>query len=322
MNPKKHFDIVFAGTPEFAVISLQALLNSPHNIKAVYTKPDKPAGRGQKLMPSPVKQLALENHLLIHQPSSLKDEKAIFELRPDVIVVVAYGLMIPKSILELPKFGCINIHPSLLPRWRGAAPIQRAILEGDKQTGVTIMKMTEELDAGPSLYQVTYDIQPNDTSETLHNRLAMLGSKALLDTLDILLSQSITPKEQDASQVTYAHKILKEEAKINWNLSAEEINRKVHAFNPWPGAVTHVDDQIIKLWQSSVIDSQQTQLEAGIILQINSDGIDVATGKGVLRLLEIQLPGKQKLSSHEAANVFRQRGWKRLSNGPFNFIGK
>lgn len=301
--PKKSYNIIFAGTPRFSAITLSALLASPHKILAVYTQPDRPAGRGRKLTPSPVKELALQHHLSIHQPVTLRDEheqKVLADLNADVMIVVAYGLLLPVPVLQAPRFGCINVHASLLPRWRGAAPIQRAIFAGDKTTGITIMQMDKGLDTGDMLHKVECPIHVNDTSAILHDRLAVLGAEALLTTLNGF--DCIKPEKQNSDLATYAQKITKEEAEIDWNMPAIELMRKVHAFNPWPVAFTHLNDHLVRVWGASVIEKNHTA-KPGMILQASADGIDVATGNGILRLLTLQLPGGKPLAVKDILNA-------------------
>lgn len=307
MNTKP-FNIIFAGTPQFAAVALEALQHSPHQIKAVYTQPDRPAGRGQKVQFSPVKQLALNYDLPVYQPTTLRDEQEqarLASLQADIIVVAAYGLILPKAVLATPALGCLNIHASLLPRWRGAAPIQRAILAGDDTTGIAIMQMAEGLDTGPVLHQVSCAIASDDTSETLHDKLAILGAEALLTTLDLLAQQHAIPKEQDQAQATYAHKITKEEACINWSQPALAIDRQIRAFNPWPVAFATLGDQVVRVWKAEMID-QETTKNPGAILHMDSRGIDVATGKGILRLLQLQFPGGRVLPIVDILNSKRE----------------
>lgn len=295
MNTTHSLKLIFAGTPAFAATALQALLGSSHQLLAVYTQPDRPAGRGRKVTASPVKELALQHHLPIHQPVTLRneEEQAILqEYQADVMIVAAYGLMLPPVILKAPRLGCINIHASLLPRWRGAAPIQRAILAGDEKTGITIMQMEKGLDTGPMLYKTECPIHVTDTSEILHDRLAILGAEAILTSLN-QLSQLI-PEKQNEALATYAHKITKEEAQLNLHSPAEELVRQVRAFNPWPVAFIKKDEQVIRVWDAIMIPNTN-QHTPGEILQANANGIDVATTKNVLRLLKIQLPGGRVL---------------------------
>lgn len=299
--------IIFAGTPTFAAVALKALIQSSHEVVGVYTQPDKPAGRGLKVTASPVKELAMSLSLPVYQPASLKDEseqKKIATLGSDVIAVAAYGLLLPSAILHTPRFGCINIHPSLLPRWRGAAPIQRTIFAGDEQTGVTIMQMEEGLDTGPILSQVTYDLSSNETSSTLHDKLAELGAQALVETLHLLEQGKIVAKPQDHSQATYANKISKEEALIDWTQPAKEIERTIRAFNPWPVAYTSWQGQNLRIWMAQTL-SQEHQTSPRTILQASHEGIDIATGKGVLRVLQLQLPAGKVLPVGDFYNAKR-----------------
>lgn len=298
MKLKNSLKIIFAGTPEFAVPTLQALVAAQYEIIGVYTQPDRPAGRGQKLTASPVKQFALQHHLPVFQPKTLRDtaeQQRLQSLQADVMIVVAYGLILPQIVLEIPRYGCINVHASLLPRWRGAAPIQRAILAGDKKTGITIMQMNAGLDTGDILKQVACEIKSEDISADLHERLAKLGAQALLDTLKELQTGKLQPKFQDETQANYAQKIEKAEAKIDWNLSAIELDRKVRAFNPWPIAFTELNGEIIRLWKTQPL-PQKPSAKPGTIVQANKDGIDVATSDGTLRILELQLSGGKRMS--------------------------
>ncbi|MDW4563473.1 MULTISPECIES: methionyl-tRNA formyltransferase [Aeromonas] len=301
--------LIFAGTPDFAARHLAALLSSDHEVVAVYTQPDKPAGRGQKLTASPVKELALANDLPVYQPASLRNEAAQAELAAlgaDLMVVVAYGLILPKAVLDTPRLGCLNVHGSLLPRWRGAAPIQRAIWAGDAETGVTIMQMDVGLDTGAMIRKVSCPIAFDETSASLYDKLAELGPQALVDTLGAMAAGDTAAEAQDDALANYAQKLSKEEARIDWSMEAVAIERCIRAFNPWPISWFEVAEQTIKVWQAEVIDSDHGQ-SAGTLLKADKQGIDVATGKGVLRLLTLQPPGKKAMSVPDLLNS--RRDW-------------
>ncbi|MFM5586744.1 methionyl-tRNA formyltransferase [Aeromonas rivipollensis] len=305
----KKLKLIFAGTPDFAARHLAALLSSDHEVVAVYTQPDKPAGRGQKLTASPVKELALAHDLPVYQPASLRNEEAQAELAAlgaDLMVVVAYGLILPKAVLDTPRLGCLNVHGSLLPRWRGAAPIQRAIWAGDAETGVTIMQMDVGLDTGAMIRKVSCPIASDETSASLYDKLAELGPQALVDTLDAMAAGDTAAEAQDDALANYAQKLSKEEARIDWSMEAVAIERCIRAFNPWPISWFEVAGQTIKVWQAEVIDSDHGQ-SAGTLLKADKQGIDVATGKGVLRLLTLQPPGKKAMSVPDLLNS--RRDW-------------
>ncbi|MFM5354686.1 methionyl-tRNA formyltransferase [Aeromonas dhakensis] len=301
--------LIFAGTPDFAARHLAALLSSDHEVVAVYTQPDKPAGRGQKLTASPVKELALAHDLPVYQPASLRKEEAQAELAAlgaDLMVVVAYGLILPKVVLDTPRLGCINVHGSLLPRWRGAAPIQRSIWAGDAETGVTIMQMDVGLDTGAMIRKVSCPIAANETSASLYDKLAELGPQALVDTINAMATGNTAAEAQDDALANYAEKLSKEEARIDWSMEAVAIERCIRAFNPWPISWFEVADQTVKVWQAEVITQDHGQ-RAGTLLKADKQGIDVATGKGVLRLLTLQPPGKKAMSVTDLLNS--RRDW-------------
>ncbi|MFU6374739.1 methionyl-tRNA formyltransferase [Metapseudomonas otitidis] len=299
--------LVFAGTPEFAAEHLKALLNTPHQIVAVYTQPDRPAGRGQKLMPSPVKQLALQHGLPVLQPPTLRDPAAQEELRalaPDLMVVVAYGLILPQVVLDIPRLGCINSHASLLPRWRGAAPIQRAVQAGDAESGVTVMQMEAGLDTGPMLLKVTTPITAGDTGGSLHDRLAQLGPQTVVQAIAGLAAGTLQGEVQDDALATYAHKLNKDEARIDWNRPADELERLVRAFNPWPICHSTLDGQPLKVLAAEPAEGRG---QPGQILDASKDGLTVACGEGALRLTRLQLPGGKPLAFADLYNSRREQ---------------
>lgn len=298
--------LIFAGTPDFAAAHLQALIDSEHEVVAVYTQPDRPAGRGKTLSASPVKKLALANALEVYQPPSFKDAAAREQLaqhRADIMIVVAYGLILPQAVLDIPPYGCINVHASLLPRWRGAAPIQRAIEAGDSDTGVTIMQMEAGLDTGPMLKTAACAITPQDTASTLHDRLARLGPPALLDTLADLQNCQHNAVTQNDDDANYAHKLLKTEALIDWQQSAESICRRIRAFNPFPACYTLLGDQRLKIYQAQLMGA--TSAAAGTIISADENGLVIATGDGSISIEQLQLPGGKAMTTQSMLNARR-----------------
>ncbi len=302
--------IIFAGTPDFAVPSLRMLLDSKHEVCAVHTQPDRPAGRGRKLQPSPVKELALSVEIPVFQPLSLKPEADLQQLRdfnPDLMVVVAYGMILPQAALDIPTLGCLNVHGSLLPRWRGAAPIQRALMAGDERTGVTIMRIIHKLDAGDMLHKEECMITAQDTSGDLYEKLAALGAVGLEKVLAQIESDTVQAEIQDESLVTYAEKLSKTEAELDWTQSAEQLGRIVKGLNPWPVAQTLYKGQVLRIWQAEPMVSD-IKTDPGTIICTNKT-LDVATKDGLLRLHEVQLPGGKRLpiqaflSSHHPQGV-------------------
>ncbi|MCU7837294.1 MAG: methionyl-tRNA formyltransferase [gamma proteobacterium symbiont of Taylorina sp.] len=305
--------VLFAGTPDFSAVALQALLDSEHEVVAVYTQPDRPAGRGRKLTASAVKALALEADIAVFQPLSLKDMDAQKELsacQADVMVVVAYGLILPEVVLKTPAYGCLNIHASILPRWRGAAPIQRAILAGDSHTGVTIMQMDKGLDTGDMLMTEICDINAMDSGSSLHDRLASMGAKLLLQTLDDIAADRLQPRKQDNSQATYAHKLDKKEAEIDWQSDAQLIVQKIQAFNSWPVAYTYLPGdknkgKPLRLWQAQFITAENPKdnnASYGEVIAESPAGIDVLAKNGMVRILELQMPGKKRIMVKDFIN--------------------
>lgn len=296
--------LVFAGTPDFAATALKALLQTDHQVVGVYTQPDRPSGRGRKLIPSPVKQVALDAGIAVFQPQSLKAPEAQAELKAlaaDVMIVAAYGLILPKTVLAIPRHGCLNIHASLLPRWRGAAPIQRAIAAGDKETGITIMQMDAGLDTGDMLLKLSTPIEESDTGGSLHDRLADLGGQAIVDALAGLEEGSLTPEPQDDLQACYARKLSKEEGHLDWTEDASALSRRVRAFNPWPGTYTDAGDQRIRIHAAEVIDITSDR-HPGTVVERSKDGIDIACGLDVLRVTRLQLPGSRPQSARDLIN--------------------
>ena len=296
--------ILFAGTPEFAVAPLNAL-SADHEIVGVFTQPDRKAGRGKKLTPPPVKVVAQELNIPVFQPTTLKgQEETIVALEPDIMVVVAYGMLLPQSILDIPRLGCLNIHASILPRWRGAAPIQRAIEAGDKETGVSIMQMELGLDTGPVFQTLTTPILKTDTSASMHDKLATLGAQGITDTITQLsINPLLHAATQDDSKANYAKKITKQQAVIDWHNSASEIDQRIRAFTPWPICQTTHNETRIRIWKAQALDIPSND-SAGKIIAINESSIDVACGEGVLRLLTMQRDGSKQLPTQEFCNGY------------------
>ncbi|MBY4890973.1 methionyl-tRNA formyltransferase [Pantoea sp. DY-15] len=299
--------IIFAGTPDFAARHLDALLTSEHQVVGVFTQPDRPAGRGNKLTSSPVKVLAQAHDVPVFQPKSLKPEEnqhLVADLQADIMVVVAYGLILPKAVLAMPRLGCINVHGSLLPRWRGAAPIQRSLWAGDTETGVTIMQMDVGLDTGDMLHKLSCPITAEDTSASLYEKLAQLGPQGMLLTLDLLASGNARPEVQDEALVSYAEKLSKEEAHLDWSLSAAQLERCIRAFNPWPMSYFMIEEQPVKVWQATVLPHQNKQ--PGEIVHADKQGIQIATADGVLNLVSLQPAGKKAMSAQDLLNSRRE----------------
>lgn len=315
MTNRTRLRILFAGTPDFSVLPLQQLIDENFAPVAVLTQPDRPAGRGRKLQAGPVKQAAIEANIPVHQPLTLKDDaaqKLISELQPDLMIVVAYGLILPAEVLRIPRYGCWNIHASLLPRWRGAAPIQRAIETGDRESGVCIMQMDEGLDTGPVLHRVSIPLDPQETGGSLHDRLAQLGATALLDCMHKLAEGTLPAAEpQPESGITYARKLEKSEARIDWSESATSLERRIRAFNPWPVAWCMIGDERTRIWKASVINRDHGQAP-GTVLATGKQGIDIACGEQVLQLLELQPPGKRVMIAADYLNARTPSG--RLEN--------
>ena len=302
--------IVFAGTPKFAVQSLSVLNQSEHEIIAVYCQPDRPKGRGKALTACPVKIFAEKNNLLVIQPEDLKDkqnQKQLTLLNPDIMVVVAYGQILPKAVLEIPKLGCLNIHASLLPRWRGAAPIERAILEGDRETGISIMKMNEGLDTGDILLDKKCTISNHETAQTLHDTLSNIGANAILETLNMLPTLKARPQQNN--EATYAEKVTKDEAQIDWHQSAEKISRVIRAFNPRPIAYTNAmakqfKNRVLRIIEAEIVNRQTTN-SPGEVIKYDKDVCYIATSNGVINLKKVQLSGKNKVSIKDFNNAYQ-----------------
>jgi len=307
--------VAFAGTPDFALTALEGVVRSRHTVVGVLTQPDRPKGRGRQLAASPVKVAALELGIPVSQPVTLKTEADRAELaswRPDVLVVVAYGLILPRAVLELPRLGCVNIHASLLPRWRGAAPIQRAILAGDVESGVSIMRMDVGLDTGPVFLERKVAISPHDTGGSLHDRLAALGASAVVEVLDQLAEDRAVSTPQREDGLTYASKIDKAEALIDWTRPAVEIERQVRAFNPWPVAETRLEGEQLRIYAAEATDSSLGSNEAvhtpGSVVELRGDSIVVACGHGRLAVKELQRPGKRPVAARDLMNTLDLTG--------------
>ena len=315
--------VAFAGTPEFAAQALKALLAAGFEVPLVLTQPDRPAGRGMKLLPSPVKQLALEQGLSVAQPRGLRldgrwaedaaaAQQALQAAQVQVMVVAAYGLILPTWVLRMPPLGCLNIHASLLPRWRGAAPIHRAVQAGDANTGVTIMQMDEGLDTGPMLLVESMPLAAQETTGTLHDKLATLGARLIVEALELAACGGLRPLPQPEEGITYAHKIDKGEAPLDWTQAAAVLERRVRAFDPFPGATCRFDDEVLKVWKASTVTAVAHEAPPGTVWAVQPAGVDVATGEGALRVQEWQRPGGKRLAAHLVAQSLRMKPGDRL----------
>ncbi len=296
--------LVFAGTPDFAATALKSLLQTDHEVVGVYSQPDRPSGRGRKLTPSPVKQVALDAGIPVFQPETLKTSQAQAELKAlnaDVMIVAAYGLILPQAILDIPGHGCLNIHASLLPRWRGAAPIQRAIAAGDRETGITIMQMDAGLDTGDVLLKTTTPIEESDTGGSLHDRLADMGGRAIVDALARMEKGTLAAEPQNNDKACYASKLSKEEGHIDWTEDASSINRMIRAFNPWPGTYTDAGDLRIRIHEAKVVEITSDR-HPGTVADRSRQGIDVACGLDLLRVTRLQLAGSRPQSASDLIN--------------------
>lgn len=296
--------IVFAGTPAFGLPCLDALAQSSHDLQAIYTQPDRPAGRGRKVQASAVKEWAIAHAIPVYQPLNFKNPETVTELaalKPDVMIVIAYGLILPKAVLEIPRLGCINVHASLLPCWRGASPIQHAILHGDAESGVTIMQMDVGMDTGDMLNKVSCPIADTDTAATLHDKLAQISASPLLQTLEELEQNTVKPEVQNNTLATYAGKINKEDALINWQRTAREIDCQIRAFNPWPIAYTLLSGEVVRIHQARIVDSHFSQAP-GTIIHLDKKGMLIATRNQGILVEKIQLPGGKIITVADCLN--------------------
>lgn len=292
--------IIFMGTPDFSVPTLEALVASEHEVAAVVTQPDKPKGRGKEIHMSPVKECALKHNIPVYQPVRARDEAFVEEMRtlkPDVMVVIAFGQILPKSLLDLPKYGCVNIHASLLPKYRGAAPIQWAVINGDEETGITTMMMDVEMDTGDMLEKTVVKLNPDETGGSLFDRLSLLGGDLILSTLSKLEKGEITPQPQDHAQATYVKKISKSMGDIDWTMDAVSIERLVRGLNPWPSAFTRWNGKMLKIWEAKVLPDPETKAPCGSVIRASDEGLKIQTGNGVLCVTSLQLEGKKRMDT-------------------------
>lgn len=292
--------IVFMGTPDFSVPTLEALVASEHEVVGVVTQPDKPKGRGKEIHMSPVKECALQHNIPVYQPVRARDEAFVDEMRalnPDVMVVIAFGQILPKSLLELPKYGCVNIHASLLPKYRGAAPIQWAVINGDEETGITTMMMDVEMDTGDMLEKTVVKLDPEETGGSLFDRLSLLGGDLILSTLSKLEKGEITPVPQDHEKATYVKKISKSMGDIDWTMDAVSIERLVRGLNPWPSAFTRWNGKMLKIWEAKILPDPDVKLPCGSVISASDEGLKIQTGAGVLCVTSLQLEGKKRMDT-------------------------
>lgn len=292
--------IIFMGTPDFSVPTLEALVASEHEVAAVVTQPDKPKGRGKEIHMSPVKECALKHNIPVYQPVRARDEAFVEEMRtlkPDAMVVIAFGQILPKSLLDLPKYGCVNIHASLLPKYRGAAPIQWAVINGDEETGITTMMMDVEMDTGDMLEKTVIKLNPDETGGSLFDRLSLLGGDLILSTLSKLEKGEITPQPQDHAQATYVKKISKSMGDIDWTMDAVSIERLVRGLNPWPSAFTRWNGKMLKIWEAKVLPDLETKAPCGSVISASDEGLKIQTGNGVLCVTSLQLEGKKRMDT-------------------------